>query len=140
MINIDQTDRRIIQILRNHGRITYQELGDAIGLSGPGAFQRVKRLEEANVITGYAATLDESALGLPLFALLEIIPAAGPGRSPLSRSTRAMTSVELLDGGVVMFGRFKDLAELADHAEALRRTGNQVRVRIGRPDAPAGST
>ncbi len=71
---LDPTDRRILKELQADGRITNLALSARIGLSAPPCLRRVRALEEAGVITGYTALLDEKALGFPLtaFALVRL--------------------------------------------------------------------
>ena len=52
---MEAADRRIIDLLREDGRMSYTDLGKAIGLSTSAVHQRVRRLEERGAITGYAA-------------------------------------------------------------------------------------
>ena len=54
--------------------MSYTDLGKATGLSTSAVHQRVRRLEERGVITGYAATVSPEALGLPLTALISVTP------------------------------------------------------------------
>lgn len=71
---MEAADRRIIDLLREDGRMSYTDLGKAIGLSTSAVHQRVRRLEERGVITGYAATIDPTALGTPLTAFVSVAP------------------------------------------------------------------
>ncbi len=50
---MDETDGKILDLLKGNGRMTYQELGDAIGMSRVAAKKRVQKLEEAGIIRGY---------------------------------------------------------------------------------------
>ena len=52
---MDQTDIRITELLRDNARMTWQELGDQLGMSRVAAMKRVRRLEEAGIIRGYNA-------------------------------------------------------------------------------------
>ena len=72
MSSTNRTDQRIIAILQADGKLSYQELGDAVGLSAPAAFQRVRKLETAGVITGYHARVDPQAAGKPLIAFVHV--------------------------------------------------------------------
>ncbi len=67
---MDQTDTALIEALRANARSSYAELGRGVGLSGPSVAERVARLEEAGVITGYHAAVDPAALGLTVAALV----------------------------------------------------------------------
>ncbi|CAM3954115.1 Lrp/AsnC family transcriptional regulator [Janibacter anophelis] len=71
---MEAADRRIIDLLREDGRMSYTDLGKAIGLSTSAVHQRVRRLEERGVITGYAAVVDPAALGTPLTAFISVAP------------------------------------------------------------------
>ena len=59
----DRTDISILRALQRNGRITINELGETVGLSASPAARRVRLLEEAGIIDGYAALIDEVALG-----------------------------------------------------------------------------
>ena len=65
---LDTTDCRILKELQADGRMTNIALATKIGLSAPPCLRRVRALEEAGLITGYTALLDEEALGFPLTA------------------------------------------------------------------------
>jgi len=78
--SFDQTDSRILQALAANARISIVDLSRAAGLSSPGVSERVKRLEEDGVITGYTVEIDPGSLGRPLAAWLRIRPL--PGRLP----------------------------------------------------------
>lgn len=67
---MDAVDRQLIQALRENGRASYAELGRLVGLSGPSVTDRINRLEQAGVITGYRATVDPTSLGLGVTALV----------------------------------------------------------------------
>jgi Lrp/AsnC family leucine-responsive transcriptional regulator len=69
---LDATSRRILQILANDGRASYQAVADEVGLSRPAVMERVRRLEEAGFIRGYVARLDRARLGLPITAFIAV--------------------------------------------------------------------
>jgi Lrp/AsnC family leucine-responsive transcriptional regulator len=71
---LEQTDRQIASLLSSDGRMSYTDLARETGLSVSAAHQRVRRLEERGVITGYAARLDHSLVGLPLTAFVALTP------------------------------------------------------------------
>ena len=62
-------------VLARDGRASYTELAERVGLSVSAVHQRVRRLEQRGLITGYRATLDVKQLGLPLTAFVSISPA-----------------------------------------------------------------
>jgi Lrp/AsnC family leucine-responsive transcriptional regulator len=81
---VEGTDRRILELLASDGRMSYTDLGKATGLSTSAVHQRVKRLEQRGLITGYGATVDHAQVGLPLTAFISIRPidASEPDDSP----------------------------------------------------------
>ena len=69
---MDAVDRQLIQALRENGRASYAELGRFVGLSGPSVTDRINRLEQAGIITGYRAIVNPASLGLGATALVGI--------------------------------------------------------------------
>ena len=67
-------DRVLLSALARDGRASYTDLAERVGLSVSAVHQRVRRLEQRGLITGYAAHLDAKALGLPLTAFVSITP------------------------------------------------------------------
>jgi Lrp/AsnC family leucine-responsive transcriptional regulator len=67
-------DRELMRALARDGRASYTELAERVGLSVSAVHQRVRRLEQRGLITGYAAQLDAKALGLPMSAFVSITP------------------------------------------------------------------
>lgn len=84
VMHVEKTDREIVRLLAADGRMSYTDLGRSTGLSTSAVHQRVKRLEQQGVITGYQAKLDLTAIGLPLTAFVSITPieAAHPDDYP----------------------------------------------------------
>jgi Lrp/AsnC family leucine-responsive transcriptional regulator len=70
---MDAIDRKILRALVRQGRLTNAELAEEVGLSPSPCWTRVKRLEQAGVIKGYAAVLDRGALGLPDTVFIEVM-------------------------------------------------------------------
>ena len=71
---MEKTDRQILRLLADDGRMSFTDLGKATGLSTSAVHQRVKRLEERGLILGYGATVDHAAAGKPLTAFISITP------------------------------------------------------------------
>ena len=67
-------DRALLAALARDGRASYTELAERVGLSVSAVHQRVRRLEQRGLISGYAASLDAKALGLGLTAFVSITP------------------------------------------------------------------
>ncbi|WP_420591490.1 Lrp/AsnC family transcriptional regulator [Bacterioplanoides sp.] len=71
-VELDRTDRRILELLQRDGSLSNLELADKIGLSPSPCSRRVKALEDSGVIEGYRAHLDAKKLGLNLMALISV--------------------------------------------------------------------
>jgi Lrp/AsnC family leucine-responsive transcriptional regulator len=71
---MEDLDRRLVGLLVADGRMSFTDLGRATGLSTSAVHQRVRRLEERGVITGFTATVSPEALSLPLTALISVTP------------------------------------------------------------------
>ena len=71
---MEETDRRIVQLLSADCRISLADLALQIDLSTSALHQRIKRLEQRGVITGYRAEINYRAAGLPLTAFISLTP------------------------------------------------------------------
>jgi Lrp/AsnC family leucine-responsive transcriptional regulator len=71
---MEDLDRRLVELLLADGRMSYTDLGRATGLSTSAAHQRVRRLEERGVVSGYRAVIEPTRMGLPLTALVSVTP------------------------------------------------------------------
>ncbi|CAH1650244.1 MAG: Lrp/AsnC family transcriptional regulator [Chelatococcus sp.] len=69
---LDDIDRKIIAAVQNDGRITTHELAERVGLSPSPCARRLRLLEEAGVIKGYTAIIDQTKVGLPVSAFASI--------------------------------------------------------------------
>ncbi|MFF8601046.1 Lrp/AsnC family transcriptional regulator [Streptomyces sp. NPDC015232] len=68
----DATDWRILDALQAQGRASFAELARAVSMSASAVTERVRRLEEAGVIAGYTAIIDQERLGLPILAFVRL--------------------------------------------------------------------
>jgi Lrp/AsnC family transcriptional regulator, leucine-responsive regulatory protein len=71
---VEDTDREIVRLLTRDGRMSYTDLARTTGLSTSAVHQRVRRLEQRGVITGYNAVVSSDAVGLPLMAFISVTP------------------------------------------------------------------
>ncbi|SDK76381.1 Lrp/AsnC family transcriptional regulator [Billgrantia gudaonensis] len=69
---LDRLDISILEALQENARMPLSEIGRRIGLSQPATSERVKRLEERGIVTGYGARIDPAALGLGMMAIIRI--------------------------------------------------------------------
>lgn len=87
---LDDRDRAILRELMRQGRLTNAELAERVNLSASACLRRVKLLEEAGFITGYAMLPDAARLGLPGVAYVQIT-LDQQGRASLDAFERAVT-------------------------------------------------
>jgi Lrp/AsnC family transcriptional regulator, leucine-responsive regulatory protein len=69
---MDSLDYRILDMLQRDGRATQLEISRAVGLSQPAVAERIRKLEERGVITGYTAKVDATRLGKDITAFIGV--------------------------------------------------------------------
>lgn len=70
--SLDKISWKILRELQEDARLSYAELGRRVGLTTPAVIERVKRLEDAGIITGYRAEIDPAKIGLPILAFIRM--------------------------------------------------------------------
>jgi Lrp/AsnC family leucine-responsive transcriptional regulator len=70
--SLDDMDWRLLEALQRDGRASYADLGRLVGLSPSAVTERVRRLEESGVITGYRCEVDPEKLGLTIMGLVRL--------------------------------------------------------------------
>jgi len=91
---ISTNDARILEVLQRDGRRPYADLGADVGMSGPSAHERVKKLESRGVIRGYAAIVDPVAIGYDILAFSWITQAPGTTSSDLTGAFASIPEIE----------------------------------------------
>jgi Lrp/AsnC family leucine-responsive transcriptional regulator len=71
-VDLDEFDRKILELLRQDGRVTFTDLARKVGLSKTPCQQRVRRLVESGVIVGFRAIVDPKKVGLDHVAFTEV--------------------------------------------------------------------
>jgi Lrp/AsnC family transcriptional regulator, leucine-responsive regulatory protein len=71
-IELDRVDWALLEALQEDARLSYNELARRVHVSPPTVAQRVRRLENGGVITGYRATVDPTAVGRSVVALVRM--------------------------------------------------------------------
>jgi len=97
MIQIDETDRRLLRVLQAEGRISNLELAERCNLSPSACSDRVRRLRENGFITGYAAVIDPEKVGRGLLIFVEVV---------LDRTTK-----DIFEAFATAAGRAPDILE-----------------------------
>ncbi|SBT16116.1 HTH-type transcriptional regulator LrpC [Marinomonas gallaica] len=70
-IDMDRINWKLLKALESNGRLGYSELAKLVHLSAPAVAERIKKLEEQGVITGYQAKINLENAGIPITALVE---------------------------------------------------------------------
>lgn len=141
--DLDDVDRRILGVLTRSGRISWRELGEAVGLSANATADRVRRLERCGVIVGYRAEVDLDQVGRPIEAAVEVrrrddVPA--PELEAAFRSRPEVLDAVHLTGGwdYLLRVRVADPAGLdrvvTELKAALGATQTETRVVLRRVD------
>jgi Lrp/AsnC family leucine-responsive transcriptional regulator len=87
-------DARILDVLQRDARRPYADLGADVGMSGPSAHERVKKLEARGVIRGYSAVLDPAAVGLGILAFAWVTQAPGTATVDLTDDFADVPEIE----------------------------------------------
>jgi len=85
---LDTTGWQLLHALQQNARLSYSELGQRVGLSSPAVAERVRRMEDAGIISGYHAEINLSKVGFPITAIIRM------STSPGERCTRFTGFVE----------------------------------------------
>ena len=126
---MEDQDRRIVELLRQDGRMSYTDLGKAMGMSTSAVHQRVRRLEERGVIKGYSALVDHTALNLPLTAFISITPLDPAAPDDIPERLRDLTELEAChsvagDENYILKARVRTPHDLEDLLARVRATAN----------------
>lgn len=71
-LELDSIDRKILRALQDDGKVSMAELAEKVGLSPSPCARRVRLMEKAGIIKGYAAIIDQKKVGLPISAFASI--------------------------------------------------------------------
>jgi len=72
MMTLDPIDYKLIDLLQHDARMTQLEMAAAVGLSQPAVAERMRKLEQEGVITGYSARVDGKKLGKDIIAFIGV--------------------------------------------------------------------
>ena len=122
---VEEIDRRIVSLLSRNGRMSFTELARQAGLSVSAVHQRVRRLENEGVITGYVALCDPEVIGLPLTAFVSIKPFDPAAPDDLPARLADLTAIEAChsvagDENYILKVRVASPADLEDLLQQIR--------------------
>ncbi len=71
-IELDAIDRQLLAELQDDAKLSYKDLGERVGLAAPSVLERIRKLEQAGVITGYHAMVEPRSVGLDVAAFIGV--------------------------------------------------------------------
>jgi Lrp/AsnC family leucine-responsive transcriptional regulator len=92
-LELDDIDRRLLDLLQDDCRTPLVRLGEQVGLSAPSVLERIKKLEAAGIVSGYHAVLDAKRLGLDITAFIGVITGHPAAISHFEQQVSAMDDV-----------------------------------------------
>ena len=92
-INLDQVDRDILEILQNDGRSSASFIADSVGMSVPAVSDRIKKLQEIDVISGFTTILNHRKIGLDVSAFITVISESSSHYSDVVRKTNSSPEI-----------------------------------------------
>lgn len=145
-IDLDATDWTIVRHLQTTGRIGFAELGRLVGLSAPAIADRVRRMEERGVITGYTAVVDPAVVGLAVTAFIRVATTPKTFRKLVELSSEVPEIVDCHratgNGCFILKVRVRDIAHLERLLDQVMPLGEPETSVVlstsveGRPIAP----
>jgi Lrp/AsnC family leucine-responsive transcriptional regulator len=91
---MDSVDRKIVSKLMENGRVTWKELAYELKLSSPTIAERVRRLEEKEVIQAYRAIISPAAFGCELTAFVAVTLARPDDREPFLKKVEKTVEIQ----------------------------------------------
>jgi Lrp/AsnC family leucine-responsive transcriptional regulator len=126
---LDDVDRSIVRLLCSDGRMSFTDVARETGLSTSAAHQRVRRLEQRGVVTGYRAVVDAEAVGLPLTAFVSCTPIDPADPDDLPQRLAKVGAIEACysvagDYNYVLLVRVAAPSALEDLLQEIRSLGH----------------
>lgn len=104
MTQFDAVDKQILRILRENGRASHATIAKAVGLSAPAVGERIRKLEQSGVISGYQAVFNPDALGLHICAFVAISPQPRNPAAHLVENLMTLPEIEELHAVAGQYG------------------------------------
>ena len=93
-IVLDKTDLHILRLMQENARISNADLARELGMAPSGILERVKKLEQKNVIQQYTTRINPIALQQKMLAFIFMRAADGPGCNDTSRELAKIPEVQ----------------------------------------------
>lgn len=78
---LDETGRKILDLLRRDGRMSHEQIARSVNLSRPAVHERIRKLEAEGYVRGYTARLDHERVGRPMTAFVSVMVGGPQGHS-----------------------------------------------------------
>tara|TARA_R110002110_G_scaffold85816_2_gene223604 strand:- start:195454 stop:195930 length:477 start_codon:yes stop_codon:yes gene_type:complete len=125
---LDNIDRALLDVVQGDARLSFREIARRIGMSTPAVADRIRRLEAAGVIMGYAARVDRAALGRDIGAFIRLTVSDNDFQrvSGLCCSLEAVVECHHITGedSFVIRVAVGSIAELEDVISRFRKIGS----------------
>lgn len=127
---LSAVDRKILRALQGEGRMTIQALAEQVGLSTSPCLRRIRQLEQAGIISGYSANVEQQAVGLPISVFISIKLERQRAHELDAFSTAIRNWPEVMEG-YLMTGQFDFMlrvvcADLEAYQQFLREKLTQL--------------
>ena len=126
-VSLDPADRNLLDVVQEDARLSFREIARRVGMSTPAAAERIRKLEAAGVITGYAARVARPAVGRGIEAFLRLTVADQDFRrvTGLSESLDAVVECHHVIGEDSFLIRVAvgSVADLEDVVSRFRKIG-----------------
>lgn len=125
---MDTIDYEIIKLLQDNGRISIKKIAEIISLTPPAVAERIRKLEEAGVISGYRAIIDPKKLGMNIRAIINVTMAPDKRKEfiEFAKQNSCILECHHVTGGFTMTMKaiFKEMSELDTLVGKIQQYGN----------------
>ena len=125
---MDTIDYEIIKLLQDNGRISIKKIAEIISLTPPAVAERIRKLEEAGVISCYRAIIDPEKLGMNIKAIINITMAPHKRKEfiEFAKQNNCILECHHVTGGFAMTIKaiFKEMSELDALVGKIQHYGN----------------
>jgi DNA-binding Lrp family transcriptional regulator len=130
---MDEIDRKIVALLRQNARRSFQDIGNRVALSAPAVKRRVDRLEAEKVIRSYAAVIDPAAMGWHTHAVVALYCEGRMSGSEVRAAVQGHDEVEAAytvagEASAILHVRAADTQHLEQALERIRDTASVRRT------------
>jgi DNA-binding Lrp family transcriptional regulator len=130
---MDEIDQRIVALLRENARRSFQDIGTRVSLSAPAVKRRVDRLEADGVISAYTAVVDAAAMGWPTHAVVALFcegrMAAAEVRAAVAAHPEVAAAYTVAgEASAILHVRARDTPHLEEALERIRDTPGIIRT------------